>query len=601
MSLDGCQAKLVQSTDDAAELLRWLSQYGKDSVLGLDTETTGLSPEVDRVRLVQVGDAKLGWAIPFERWAGVVDDVVRRYEGTWTLHNAPYDVAMLRTGDVHLPLARVRDTRLMAHVLSSTGPLGLKPLSTLYVDPRAAAGQERLDEALSKQGGWTWATVPVTFGPYWQYACLDTIIDVQLHDVLWPRVQADAPASYDLEMAVAWVAERMMRRGVRVDRPYTQAYVDALTAHMRDVEAWCEQHYRLWPGSNRQVIDALRRDGVKLTKLTAGGSDFALDKEVLEELDHPLAAAVLSRRRAEKQVSAWLQKFLDLSARDGLIHASINTIGGTSKNPFEPGGRGKGVRTGRMSISEPSLQNVPIRGETSTRVRNAFIPSEGCTWLKADADQIEMRILAHLSQDPGLIAAFNSSDDFFVTLARQMYDDPTIEKSDPRRQPVKNAGYGKIFGAGPAKVAKTAGVSVAQATAVLTRFDELFPGARRFQRAVEAEAMRTRRETGEAFIRSPLTNRKHVSDEGRDYALVNYVIQGTAGELLKRKMVECDAAGLGDYMTIPVHDEIDFDVPDELVPEVLDTLRDVLNDDQVLSVPLTWSVGVGDRWGNAKD
>lgn len=603
--LHEARAHLVKTTDDAAELLRWLSTK---SIIAIDTETTGLNHLTDRCRLVQVGDAMDGWAIPFERWAGVVDDIAARFDGEYIMHNAPYDHSMLTNGGIVLPTGKIHDTRLQAHVLSSTGPLALKTLAQLHVDARAAAAQQELDDALGRHGGWTWETVPVTFQPYWMYGALDPILTYRLWEYQTPRVQAEAPLSYQLEMAVTWVCERMARKGAKIDREYTAIFAEELTLYVQQVEQWCKQNYHLSPGSTEPVIAALERDGVTFTKRTKKGGAISLDKEVLGKLDHPLAGAVLGRRQAQKLVSTYLRHYLDESIRDGRVHPSINTVGGTAKNPFESGGTGRGVRTGRMSMDSPNLQNVPIRTKESKRIRNCFIADEGNSWLKVDFDQIEFRLFAHLAEDPELTKTFFEPGDVFLTNTRQIFNDETIDKNDIRRQWIKNGFYAKIYGAGLDQFALTAGIRNAageldlpNAAAFLLRLDQMYPGIRRLQRQTEELARQRRRSEGDSYARSPLTNRKHVADEGREYALINYLVQGTAGEILKMKMLEADQAGLGEFMTLPVHDEIDLDVPRDQVDDVVATLRDVMNDSTLLSVPITSTVSLGQRWGDVED
>lgn len=595
MGLDDVQVTLIDSIDEAWEFTRWLST--KDEV-AFDTETTGLDLQRDRVRLVQFGDEQRAWVVPFERWSGLVHDVVRRYDGWYNMHNAPYDVGMCANHGVKIPIHRVRDTRFMLHVLESTGSLALKNAAKKIVGPHAVVGQEKLHDVLTKRGGWTWETIPYDFEPYWFYAGIDTVLTMRVKNELWPRVELDAPRSYDLEMAVAWVTAKMQRNGVRVDREYTSQFRASLLAYVDQVESWCKTHYDVYPGSNRDVAQKLLDQGVELTKRTKTG--WCMDKDVLSELTHPLAQATLGRRQAVKLVSTYLDHFLELSQADGRIHPSINTVGGTGKSVFESGGS-SGVRTGRMSMNNPNLQNVPVRTKEGKKVRNCFIAGEGRTWVKADFDQIEMRLLAHLTGEPKMINAFRAEGDFFVNMARDLFNDPDFQKSDPRRQFVKNGGYAKIYGAGIDKFSKTAGATFDEGAAFMRRFDGMYPAVPSWIKQVERLGQRRLDDEGSAYVRSPLTGRRHVADAGRLYTLVNYLIQGTAGEILKMKIVECDQAGLDAYMTLPVHDEIDFDVPTTELDSVITTIRDVMNDDQLLSVPVTTSVEVGQRWGSVSE
>lgn len=597
MSLDDVTGvTLVNSVDDAWELMRWLST--KDEV-ALDIEGSGLKKYTDKVRLVQLGDQRQAFCIPFDRWAGVVDDVVKRFEGTYVTHNGPnYDVPMLRNAGVNIPQHKVHDTRLMAHVVDSTGSIALKNLCKRLIDPRAASMQQELDDAM-KRSGWGWDTVPVDFQPYWLYGGVDTILTLQLKDLLWPQVQAHSPAAYELELAVVWVTERMERKGILVDREHTQRFRDELTEYMVAVEAWCENTYNVYPGSNANVIKRLQGAGVEFTKLTGTGN-ISLDKEVLESISHPLAQAVLGRRRAQKVCSTYLGTYLALTEDDPRIHPSINTVGGSGKSPFEPGGN-SGVRTGRMSSNDPNMQNVPTRGVFKKKIRNCFVPEVDHTWIKADFSQIEMRGMAHMAQDEAMLNAFRSEGDFFVNMARQIFNEPDFQRTDPRRQFVKNGGYAKIYGAGIDKFSATAKVHPDEGRAFMRQFDATFSGVVRWTRELESLARRRLDVEGEAYVRSPLTNRKLVADSGKLYTLVNFAIQGMAAEILKMKIVEADNAGLGDFMILPVHDEIDFEVPDDQLSDVIPVIKSVMNDDTLLSVPIESSLDLGKRWGDCGD
>lgn len=596
MSLDDVTGvTLVDSVDDAYALMRWLSTKNR---IALDIEGSGLNKQKDKVRLVQFGDQREAWCVPFERWGGVVDDVARKFEGTYVTHNGPnYDIPMLRNAGVKIPEHKVHDTRLKAHVVDSTGSLALKNLCKRLIDPRAASMQKELDDAM-KKSGWDWATVPIDFQPYWVYGGVDTILTLQLDDILDPIVQRDAPDAYALELAVVWVTERMERKGILVDREHTRKFQSELTEYMTAVEAWCESQYNIYPGSNAKVIQQLQSDGVEFTKLTGTGN-ISLDKEVLQSISHPLAQAVLGRRRAQKVCSTYLGTYLSLTEDDPRIHPSINTVGGSGKSPFEPGGN-SGVRTGRMSSNDPNMQNVPTRGVFKKKIRNCFIPEVDHTWIKADFAQIEMRGMAHMSQDQAMLAAFHAEGDFFVNMAVQIFNEPNFQKSDPRRQFVKNGGYAKIYGAGIDKFSTTAGVLVQEGRAFMNQFDATYSGVVRWTRELESLARRRLDAEGEAYVRSPLTNRKLVADSGKLYTLVNFAIQGMAAEILKMKIVEADNAGLGEFMILPVHDEIDFEVPDDQLDVVTPIIRSVMNDTKLLTVPIESSLDFGKKWGECE-
>ena len=614
--LEDVSVKLVTDIETAWECSRWLSTCKRVAV---DTETTGLSPHKDHIRLVSIGDADTAYVVPTDvtragvrrqtlGWGGFIAELLDKFANTpgnlIDMHNAKYDHAMIdSTFGLYLPRHIIHDTRFMSHVLDSKGSLGLKQIASKIVDPRAALGQDILDSAM-KTSGWTWATIPIDFKPYWFYAGLDVILTSRVRTILEPIVQRESLKAYELERAVAWPCSDMELRGVTINRPYTEQFLDRLERHADEVKEWCKYNYGVDAGSDMQITNKLLDDGVELIKRTKSGARYSVDKEVLSTLDHPLAKAVLARRNSVK-TSGYLRGYLELAGDDNLIHPSINTVGGIANNPFDSGGCGSGVRTGRMSCSSPNLQNVPTRTPEGAAVRKCFVPRQGRKWIKVDADQIESRILASLSGDPGMIQAFKDASDnggdFFVNVARMIYGDPDFQKSDPRRSIVKNAMYAKAYGAGVSKFAWTAKIPIEEAATFMRKYDTMFEGVPRFINTVQATARARHASEGEAYVRSSYTGRKHVADIHKLYPIVNYLIQGLAAELLKAKLIQADMAGLGKYMLFPVHDEIDLDVPTELVPDVLRTVRETMNDNKLLKVPLTWSANTGPSWGECKD
>lgn len=601
--LSDVKLNLVQTLDDALALKRWLGERGHDEILAFDTEGTGLDVHSDHVRLAQVGDADTGWAIPFEDWRGFVREIVDSWDGYWVMHNAKFDVAMMSNVEgIDFPLHRVHDTRYMCHIINPLEPTALKTQAAKYIDPKAASMQKQLDELL--HSGYSWESIPITReGPcafYWIYGALDPVLTRRLFDIKYPQTMREAPMAYDIELAVAWVTMFMERRGVRVDREFTELKGMEFAREFQDLSIRCETEWGVKPNASKDVVQTLLDDGVKLTKFTPGGA-YSLDKEVLDALDHPLANLVKRRRRLEKMQSTYIRRFLEHSERDGRLHPRINTIGGSGKSARESGGM-SGVKTSRMSMDTPNLQQLP-RGsdDITSAIRNCIIASEGSTLVLTDADQIEMRVMAHLSGDEGMKRAFTGDVDFFTALAREVYHEPSLVKSDPRRQVTKNYGYATIYGAGIPKLAKTAGVSEDEIRKLDALFNQAYPGVKLMQNRIAREAMQRFKAEGIAYSRSPLTNRKYAAVENKEYALVNYTIQGMSAEILKIKLLQLHAAGLGEYMILPVHDEVILDVPDEHLTDVIREVHDIVNDDTLLSIPLTWGVATGRRWGEKRD
>jgi DNA polymerase-1 len=482
--------------------------------------------------------------------------------------------------------ARFHDIRPQHHPLDSTYSTGLKQLATRYVDSRAAAAQHDLEEGIKTYG---WANIPITFEPYWIYSAQDVVLTSQVDDVLRPRVLAECPKAYDLELSTMWVTDRMEHYGAHVDAPYARKAYDAFMQYIDTAEQWCRDTYGISPGSNQAVVNTLVSEGFEFTKKTASGLT-KLDKDVLAGLDHPLAQTVLKRRQIQKLAKSYITHFLDERDSSDLIHCSINTLG---------------PRTGRMSITNPALQTLPRFSEenaASIMVRNCISARPGHTLLMCDFDQIEMRVLAYLSKDPEMLDAFTSGRDFFISMACKIYRLEDMVKSDPRRTLTKNTCYGLAYGAGVAKLAQTSGAPLDAVQAFMRDFNAMYPQVPQYIRSVERDAYAARDRDGVASVRSPLTGRRHIGDKFKEYALVNYMIQGLAAELFKMKLLEIDASGLSPWMMLPVHDEIILDVPDEHVPDAVAALDTIMNDDRVIApVPLTASVSYGQRWGDKRE
>lgn len=589
MNLDNVQLNIIEDLDDCGRLLSWLGSRDAAESIGVDTETTGLIQHKDHVRLAQVGGREIAWAIPWERWSGVFFDIVRRFRGRYILHNALFDHEMLSSGGCELPRERIDDTWVMANIVESHLPSGLKPQAARHVDETAAGAQAQLDMAI-KKGCWSWETVPIDFAPYWQYGALDTILTTRLYDHYAPIIAAQGTRrSYDIELAVLWVIQKMQRNGAFIDRPYAIEKKQAFDEYVETAYKWVLETYGVKAGSNQDIVRILQDAGFEFSKATAAGA-VSLDKEVLSGIDHPLAQTVLRRRQLQKLSSTYLSHFIEEVDEKGCIHPSINPLG---------------ARTGRMSISRPGLQTLPRksdRNKAAETVRNCIATRyDDGSLLMCDFGQIEMRVLAHMSGDRNLQQAFNGEEDFFVNLARALFNDPTLDKKDPRRQITKNVGYAKIYGAGIPKLAITAGITEAQAHIVMTRFDQIYPGVRQFQNDVDRRAWARQKYEGAPYAVSPLTGKRLYADTNKVYALVNYLIQGIGAEALKIKLLELDVAGLGDYMVVPVHDEIVLDVPGDMIESTVETLRGIMNDKEMFSIPVVAEVSHGKRWGQKTD
>jgi DNA polymerase I len=473
----------------------------------------------------------------------------------------------------------------LAHLDNPLRPKGLKSLADRLVDRRASAGQEALSEGMRKQH-WNWATVPLNFAPYWVYAALDPVLTAHIWQKLKPAAEAYSQA-YDFERAVTRVLTGMMQRGMLIDVPYTEHQIAKTDAYSRDGRKWLSDTFGInSPMSGLSVARVLESYGQEITWRTEHGQP-QMDKEALKyygdnaasPLVRELCTTVLTLRHAEKMRGTYLENLLSLRDGNDTVHASIWSLG---------------ARTSRMSITEPALQTLP---RDDLIVRSCFIPRPGCVLISIDADQIEARLAAHFSGDQGLISAFIEADqpggrDFFCGVASEIFGEE-ITKQDKRRQHTKNTVYGSIFGAGAEKMALTAGVSPAIMIPIKQAFDARFPGLKELQNRILTEA----RQRNPMCVYTPL-GRRLLLDSGREYTQgTNALIQGHAAEILKQGLLDLDAAGFGDNLLLPVHDEIILEVRKEDAGDALQEISKILTNRADYVVPITWDGKImEERW-----
>ena len=600
--LSGVQLHLVDTAQKANDFLHWLSQRRPYDALSVDTETGELpgnprtdafSPWHGRLRLVQVGDGEQGWSIPWDEWKGVFYEGMDKFDGPIICHNIAFEARWFAVQSRwELPWHRAHDTMIMAHIIDPLGSGALKRLAALHVDSRAVALQETLDTELAKNG-WTWGTVPIDFQPYWSYGALDCILTTRLWEMFYKQCGPDGPYSrpYELEMATRRIVTRMELNGARIDLGYSQRKFDELTTYSDSVKTWAKQTYGGTSiTSNQQLVRLFESLGAQITEFTpTGQKSCTKDQLKMLMLDENkeianLADVALKQRKADKLANTYFSNFLTESS-NGIVHPSVRTLG---------------ARTSRMSITNPALQTLP-KGDNV--VRSAFIPKDDeHVIVTSDLDQVEFRMFASLSQDPNLIGLFNLADatgsDPFTEIGREVYQDPSMQKSDKRRGLIKSMVYGRLYGAGVAKQAITAGVHEFQMKNTSDAFDGRFPGMAFFQKQIEDVGMRRTRAEGQGYVYT-WTGRRLPCDDNRVYTLVNYLIQGGAAEVFKSNLVKLDQADLTELLIVPVHDEIVLNAPRKDAEEIKRIVKECMTTTQGWAVPLTADVdGPLENWGN---
>jgi len=580
-ALDHVKLHRVDSLAELDNCRRWASER-RETPLFADTESGGLNPHKDRHRLSQLGDKRHGWAFPVG-WTGAFMELLMNYAGLIGFHNSPYDWRVLTVHAGAVPQwHKTEDTLLLGHITDSLRLAGLKPRSAQEIDSRAIRGETMMLEGMAARH-WTFADVPDTWAPWWMYGALDPVLAAHLWDLpSFRQARQLYSQAYDTERATARICANMMLTGMMTDVPFVEQKISEITAYTDKAANWLRREFGIGNvNSSAQVIAAMNATGIPTMVYTEKGNP-SLDKEALKFYRHMfpqhshLIDAIGWCRKGDKLVGSYLSKFLALRGSDDIMHYNIHSCR---------------ARTTRMSITDPPMQtfdrDVPA-------VRGSFRPRPGHVFITIDADQIEARLAAHFSADPRMIADFWYADEhqlkFFIEMASRIYSE-RITKRDPRYTWTKNATYAQIYGSGLDKAAATAGVPVETMRPAYSGLAQMYPNVKRLMDRLIAEAKGKRPKV------QTIDGRWLYTYRGKEYALLNTLIQGSAATIMKWGIINLDAAGLGPFLRLPVHDEILMEVP---VPWAADVLREaerILTDRTSYRVPITWSGSIlEERW-----
>ena len=586
----------VHTLDDLFEFQRWLSQ--PRSVLAYDIETTGFDWwGADRIRLAQFGDSRSAWVFSYAEWRGVVRDVFKSYTGPMVGHNFRFDLHFtahdLGLSTDSLGWHRLHDTMTLAHLIDPTVPKGLKPLAAKHIDPAAVAGQQELNDDM-RRGKWNWATVPLELKSYRFYAGLDTILTAQLFDKFYPYIMSKYPDAYGLEQVVSHPLFAMERHGMLLDRAYTERAQADLMIRAEDIAAEVHRDYGIDNISSLpQIRDSLLGSGwVPNEDQQTPTGNPSLRADVLDDIAHlfPLAHKVVQYRLATKAASTWLDNFMASQDETGRVHPNIRQVA---------------ARTGRMSITNPPLQTLPRESDARAKglpsIRDCFVAPADHRLISADFSGIEARLFAHFAGEPEMIRTIHEGGDLHSLVASAAYQIDISEVTKDQRQIAKSVNFASLYGAGPARVAVTAGISEEESRDFFARRDVAFPGIRKFQRQIMDEAVAQRAMGERAHIRTHIGSKISITDEEPEYRLTNYLIQGSAAVVLKDRIISLHNAGLTDLMLLPIHDEVLFEVPVEDCVEVTALIKENMPDNSSFDVPLAIDVSEPVlRWGAAK-
>ena len=565
--------------------------------LSYDTEATGLniySPGHE-LRLVQIGNKTDAWVVRVDRFIEFIRKIFYQRRN-FIAHNATFDALVL---DKHLQipvevlLPRTWDTKIMAHLADPRGRdeggvgLDLKNLCAKHVDPNAPDGERELTKVFNSFG-WKksngWARISIDHAAYLIYAGLDVILTSRLFEKLMP-VAEQYPELCKLEHKLQYQLTLLRRKGMLLDTRYIDHLI--IDLHNEYIDN-CDIAYDLGVESVHspdQVSRQLITMGETLTATTDGGA-LQVDRAVLEPLadvnrqferinarePNPLADAVLHAKRARKWSESYATAFLNLRDTRDRIHPVINSLQ---------------ARTARMSISDPPLQQLPASNWT---IRRAFIADPDMVMISCDYQAIEMRVLAALSGDWTMKNAIAQGHDLHSFTAEAIYGKGFTKQ---QRKIAKNVGFGKVYGGGAASVARLTGADIDGVKSAMVAYDQTFPGIRRYSQQLIRQAKQ-----GLLEVVTPIGRRLPL-DEHRVYAATNYIVQSTARDILAKAVLRAFDAGLGEYLLLPVHDELLGQAPVDQAEEIVKNLGEVMATEfKGVEIATSPSV-IGRSWGTA--
>jgi DNA polymerase-1 len=484
------------------------------------------------------------------------------------------------------------DIEIAAHLID---PAGAKSLAAIAAQVLAAAPPTWEELAGRGAKAQPAETLPAAEVSHW--AALQVRAVEALREPLQARLEADDLADLyrGVELPLSRVLCAMECAGVRID----EAGLASLAADYQQQLASIETEIHQLAGEEflisspkqmqRILFEKLALQPIKKTK-----TGYSTDESVLEQLavQHELPARVLAYRRLAKLLSTYVVALpLLVNERTGRLHPTFHQLG---------------AATGRLSAANPNVQNIPIRSPDGVRIREMFIPADGCALLSADYSQVELRILAHYSEDAGLLQAFLCGDDIHRQTAAEVNGVDPEAVTHQQRERAKAVNFGIIYGVSSFGLANQLGIASAEAQATIDAYFDRYRGVREFL----DRTVRTARECG--FVTTLLGRRRYLPDLGsRNRALrtaaermaTNSVIQGSAADLIKKAMVELHAAlvqgALASRMILQVHDELVFEVPESEVGTLRELVRDRMEGVMALRVPLVVEVGVGKNWREA--
>ena len=507
--------------------------------------------------------------------------------------NFKYDAHVLNRYGIKVR-GLIHDTLLQSYVLEAHKSHDLTSLAERHLGRRGLSYDDVTGKGASRIN---FRQVDITKAS--QYSCEDADFTLHLHETLWPQIQGDEKLRlvYEtIEIPAMLTLIDMEGAGILIDSEKLNAHSNELTKTIAGLEVQAHelagQPFNL--GSPKQLGEILfEKLGYKPVKKTAKGAP-STDEDVLETLaqDYPLPKTLLEWRGLSKLKSTYTDKLPRMvDPNTGRVHTTFSQAVAV---------------TGRLASSEPNLQNIPIRNAEGRRIRQAFIAPEGHTLVSADYSQIELRIMAHLSEDKGLLDAFSKGEDVHRATASEIFGTPRDEVTSEQRRYAKVINFGLIYGMSAFGLAQNLDIEREAARLYIERYFNRYPGVANYMESIKAQARQQGyvetvfgRRLWLTEIRSPNGPRRAAAER----AAINAPMQGTAADLIKLAMIKLQAAlqeqGLASRMLLQVHDELILEAPKGELQTLQTLLPRVMISVASLKVPLEVSVGHGPNWDEA--
>lgn len=589
------------------QLDRWLAKLSAADLVCFDTETTSLDPMTAKIVgmsfSVEAGSAaylalkhdyfdapeQLNFAETLAKIKPILENSAIKKVG----QNFKYDQHVLANHGIALNGIE-HDTLLQSYIFESHKTHGMDDLAMRHLDLKTITFQEVAGKG-AKQVTFNQVTVEVAA----EYAAEDADITLQLHQAMYPKIAADAKLDYiysHIEMPSSNVLFSIERNGVLIDRDMLNIQSNEIGMKLVALEnkayELAGQPFNL--ASPKQLQEILfGKLGIKPTKKTPSGAP-STDEDVLQELalDYPLPKILLEYRGLAKLKSTYTDKLPRMiNPATGRVHTSYNQAVAI---------------TGRLASSDPNLQNIPVRSAEGRRIREAFIAPAGSHIVSADYSQIELRIMAHLSQDEGMLQAFANNEDIHRATAAEVFGVEREAVDSEQRRYAKVINFGLIYGMSAFGLAQNLNIERSAAANYIERYFSRYPGVRKYMentREIAKQKGYVETYFGRRLWVPEINSANGMKRAGAERAAINAPMQGTAADLIKLAMIAVDQwlrdEKLSSKLIMQVHDELVLEVPDNELELVKTQLPLLMQHVAKLDVPLLAEVGVGNNWESA--